>query len=28
MTATRTQYALLVLMVLYTVAGLWLLSRG
>jgi hypothetical protein len=27
-TALRTQYALLVLMVLYTVGGLWLLSRG
>jgi hypothetical protein len=26
--ALRTQYALLVLMVLYTVGGLWLLSRG
>jgi hypothetical protein len=27
-TALRTQYAFLVLMVLYTVGGLWLLSRG
>jgi hypothetical protein len=27
-TAIRTQYAFLVLMVLYTVAGLWLLSQG
>jgi hypothetical protein len=27
-TALRTQYALLALMVLYTVGGLWLLSRG
>jgi hypothetical protein len=27
-TALRTQYALLTLMVLYTVGGLWLLSRG
>jgi hypothetical protein len=27
-TAVRTQYAFLVLMVLYTVGGLWLLSRG
>jgi hypothetical protein len=27
-TAVRTQYAMLALMVLYTVGGLWLLSRG
>jgi hypothetical protein len=27
-TAVRTQYAFLVLMVLYTVGGLWLLSQG
>ncbi len=27
-TAVRTQYAFLILMVLYTVAGLWLLSQG
>jgi hypothetical protein len=27
-TAVRTQYAMLGLMVLYTVGGLWLLSRG
>jgi hypothetical protein len=27
-TAVRTQYAFLVLMVVYTVAGLWLLSQG
>jgi hypothetical protein len=27
-TAIRTQYAMLALMVLYTVGGLWLLSRG
>jgi hypothetical protein len=26
--AVRSQYPLLVLMVLYTVAGLWLLSQG
>jgi hypothetical protein len=26
--ALRSQYALLALMVLYTVGGLWLLSRG
>ena len=26
--ATATQYPLLLLMVLYTVCGLWLLSRG
>jgi hypothetical protein len=27
-TAIRTQYAMLALMVVYTVGGLWLLSRG
>jgi len=27
-TAVRTQYAFLILMVLYTVGGLWLLSQG
>ncbi|MFN2471089.1 MAG: hypothetical protein ABR583_08890 [Gaiellaceae bacterium] len=27
-TALRSQYAMLVLMVMYTVGGLWLLSQG
>lgn len=27
-TALRTQYAMLVLMIAYTVGGLWLLSNG